>query len=453
MSPITRLSAMLDAGKIDAVALTRACLARIAGPGRALNAFVTLCPDSALRDAAAAAARARAGARLSPLDGIPVALKDNIDLAGVPTSNGFGGPPWRVPEQDSEIARRLRAAGGVILGKLAMHEGALGATTDNPHHGRCYNPYRAGYSPGGSSGGAGAAVAAGLCAAAVGTDTGGSIRIPASYCGVVGLKPGFGVVPLLGVVPLCERLDHAGPLTRSVADAGVLLAALAGAPPRSDPFDWDLRKGGRLDGVRLAVLENFQNETIAPAVAAAFAAALACLRRLGAHIEPVRLGGFDPKLLRRAAFVRMEVEAARTHGAFAAREPGRFSPAFRACLDYGAHVPAERLLAADQVIEDAAQALMQGLMGLDAIVSPATPQPAHAFALPPPENVGCFAVLANAAGVPAISLPMGADPEGMPLGLQIMGTGGGEAALLALAAAYEVAADWDLRPPGIAHCC
>jgi aspartyl-tRNA(Asn)/glutamyl-tRNA(Gln) amidotransferase subunit A len=164
---ISRLSELLDAGETNAEELTRLFLDRAEGVGRGLNCYITLCRDTALLEARAASERAATNRRRGKLDGIPVAIKDNIDVAGVPTSNGFGGAPWRVPNQDSEIVRRLRAAGAVILGKLNMHEGALGATNDNPHHGRAINPHGAGRSPGGSSGGSGAAVAAGLCCAAL----------------------------------------------------------------------------------------------------------------------------------------------------------------------------------------------------------------------------------------------------------------------------------------------
>jgi aspartyl-tRNA(Asn)/glutamyl-tRNA(Gln) amidotransferase subunit A len=225
--PIGTLSALLDSRSIEAEALTRLCLARTEGLGRPLNCFITLCPDTALAEARAADARSAMGKRLGPLDGIPVGLKDNIDVAGVPTTNGFGGGPLRIPGEDAAVTRHLRDAGVVILGKLAMHEGALGATTDNPHHGRTHNPFRYSHSPGGSSGGSGAAVAAGLCCAALGTDTGGSVRIPASWCGVVGLKPSYGLISTRGVVPLSHRLDHVGPLTRTVADAALLMDTLA----------------------------------------------------------------------------------------------------------------------------------------------------------------------------------------------------------------------------------
>jgi len=424
---------LLDSGDLDARTLTRRFLERESGSGRALNCFVTLCADTALAEARAAAERAAAGRRIGPLDGVPVALKDNIDVAGVPTSNGFGGVPWRIPTEDADVVRLLRAAGAVVLGKLNMHEGALGAMTDNPHHGRTGNPHRAGHSPGGSSGGSGAAVAAGLCCAALGTDTGGSVRIPASYCGVVGLKPSTGLLSTRGVVPLSRRLDHVGPLTRTVADSAIILEALGG--PACHPVP------KRLDGVRLGVIANFTTETIAPSVIAAFDTALGVLSGLGAVVRVFDLHGFDPVKARRAGFLRVEAEAAFHHAALYAREPERFSAEMRYYLDYGAKMSATRLIAVDEVIDAAASAFVRCFADFDAIVSPATPQTAPAFDLPAPDNAGTFCVLANFAGTPAISVPMGRDDLGLPLGLQICGPAGVEAVVLDIAEAYEAAAN------------
>src|SRR5262249_20509827 len=190
--PIAELSRRIDTGRLDPRDLTRAYVERAGGAGQSLNCYLTLCGERAAAEAAQAAVRAARKQRLGALDGIPIAVKDNIDVAGVPTTNGIGGTHLPAAA-DAEGIRRLRAVGAVILGKLNMHEGALGAVNDNPHHGRTTNPFRDGYTPGGSSGGSGAAVAAGLCAAALGTDTGGSVRIPAAYCGVVGLKPSYGL--------------------------------------------------------------------------------------------------------------------------------------------------------------------------------------------------------------------------------------------------------------------
>jgi aspartyl-tRNA(Asn)/glutamyl-tRNA(Gln) amidotransferase subunit A len=450
--PVTRLAEMLDTAKIDAETLTRLFLDRALGVGRALNCYITLRAETALLDARAAAERAGAKRRRGRLDGIPVALKDNIDVAGLPTSNGFGGAPWRIPTEDAEIVRRLREAGAVILGKLNMHEGALGATNDNPHHGRAFNPHRAGHSPGGSSGGSGAAVAAGLCCAALGTDTGGSVRIPASYCGIVGLKPSFGLISTRGVVPLSYRLDHAGPLTRTVADAAIMLSVLGGF----DPACPDSRRGpimrddaihpGRLDGIRLGVIGNFASERVEAAVTAAFNVAIEQLSRLGATIRTVDLRGYDPVKGRRAAFMRVEAEAAFVHGPLYGQAPERFSPEMRLYLDYGARLKATQLLAADRRIDVAAFELARCLEDVDAIVSPTTPQAAPAFGGPAPDNAGTFCVLANFAGCPAISVPMGCDSDGLPLGLQVVGALGADARVLEIAAAYELAAGITIKP-------
>ncbi len=452
---IARLSQMLDTAQVDAEALTRLFLDRAEGIGRGLNCYITLCRGSALDGARAAAARAAAKRRRGKLDGIPIALKDNIDVSGVPTSNGLGGAPYRIPTEDAEIVRRLRAAGAVILGKLNMHEGALGATNDNPHHGRAINPHRAGHSPGGSSGGSAAAVAGGLCCAALGTDTGGSVRIPASYCGVVGLKPSYGLISTRGVVPLSYRLDHAGTLTRTVADAATMLDALAGFDshcPESRPGP-SVRFGDptprRLDGVRLGVIANFSGERVEPAVVAAFDAALERMQSLGALVKTVELPSYDMVKGRRAGFVRVEAEAAFVHGPLYRDAPERFSSQMRAYLDYGLKMPATQLLAADRRIDIAAFELMCCLHEVDAIVSPTTPQAAPTFAERPPENAGAFCIPANFAGCPAISVPMARSELGLPLGLQIIGRLHSDMQVLEIAASFEASTGFETAPlPG-----
>jgi aspartyl-tRNA(Asn)/glutamyl-tRNA(Gln) amidotransferase subunit A len=447
----TELGSLIGAGEADPLEMTHIYLARAEGVGRTLNCFITLCSDLAIAEAASASERARMRRRLGPIDGIPVAIKDNIDLAGVPTSNGIGGPAYRIPETDSEVVRRLRAAGAIILGKLNMHEGALGATSDNPHFGRVTNPYRGGHSPGGSSGGSGAAVAAGLCCAALGSDTGGSVRIPASYCGVVGLKPSYGLISTRGVVPLSYRLDHVGPLTRTVGDAALMLKALAGFDPEcpesrhGPPLDGALPGAGRLDGLKIGILANFDGETQEPGIAAAFGQAQSVFRRLGADIRRVRLPSYDVIKGRRAGFVRVEVEAAFTHAALRQSEPERFSPQMRGYIDYGAKVAATQLMRSDRQIDIAAFELNQCLEEVDAIISPTTPQAAPAFGTAN-DDAGAYCIVANFAGAPAISVPMG-EAQGMPLGLQIICASHHEARLLRIAAAFEAEAGLHLLPP------
>ena len=449
----TKLSRRIESGEVDPLDLTSLFLARAEGVGRDLNCFITLCKESALAEASAAAERARSKRRLGPLDGIPVAVKDNMDVAGIPTSNGFGGAPYRIPDMDSEVVRRLRAAGAIILGKLNMHEGALGSTNDNPHFGRATNPHRGGHSPGGSSGGSGAAVAAGLCCAALGSDTGGSVRIPASYCGIVGLKPSYGIVSTRGVVPLSYRLDHVGPLTRTVEDAAMLLDVVAGFDPvcpesrRGPAGGYPQPKSGRLNGLKLGVLGNFVSEKHDAAISPAFSNALEKLASLGAEIRSIALPSYDAIKGRRAGFVRVEVEAAFVHGDMYRSEPERFSPQMRYYLDYGAQVSGTQLVRADRRIEVAAFELRQCFDEVDAIVSPSTPQASPAFGGDMPDNAGTYCILANFAGAPAISVPMGCDEKGLPLGLQIMGGVHQDSHVLEIAAAYQTTAGFQFLPP------
>ena len=453
--PITELSRRIEACELDPLDLFNVYLERATGVGRALNCYLALCQESAQAEAERAAARARRNARLGPLDGIPIAIKDNIDVAGVPTSNGFGGP-HPAASADAEVVRRLRAQGAVILGKLNMQEGALGAVNDNPHHGRTSNPFRDGYTPGGSSGGSAAAVAAGLCAAALGTDTGGSVRIPAAYCGQVGLKPSYGRVSARGVVPLSWRLDHVGPLTRTVSDAALLLAGIAGYDsdwpyardyPRQDGASLGAQTVCDLKGLRLGVLSNLPRAAVEPSVEAAFQRAVAALGALGADVRDVTLPSYDVVQGRRAVFVRVEVDAAAVHGPLYRREPERFSAEMRGYLDWGLSASAVRLAGADRVIDVAAHELRCALASVDAVLTPTTPQAAFAFAGKVPDSVGDFCVLANMAGCPAISLAMGANELGLPLGLQVIVAKGQDDRLLAVARAYEDAAGMSSPPP------
>jgi len=440
-APITRLSSLLDAGAVDPVGLAELFLDRARGVGKPLNAYVTLMTSEAMTQARRSSERRRGGRRIGPLDGIPFALKDNIEVAGQPTTNGLGGPP-RVAVNDAVVTERLLRAGAVLLGKLNMHEAALGGTTDNPHHGRTHNPFRVGYSPGGSSGGAGAAVAAGLCAAALGTDTAGSIRLPASYCGVVGMKPSAGRISTVGIAPLHRRLDHVGPLTRTVADAGLVMAALM---DRHMP--WSARPVPQsLTGRTICVLDNFTNERIEPEVEQAFDDALDVLERLGARIVNTRLTAFDPEAVRYAMFLLVEAGAAFEHAARLEQERERYSRDLVRCIEYGRRMSAVHVLKQEYLVADAAAQLLACFATADVVVTPATPQAAFAFDQDGLENLNTFCTLANFAGCPAVSLPMGANASGLPLGLQLMGGVGRDEEVLAMAGAYEAAAGHRLLP-------
>jgi Asp-tRNA(Asn)/Glu-tRNA(Gln) amidotransferase A subunit family amidase len=439
---IARLSSLIEGGQADPVALTEMFLARAQGAGKRLNAYVSLRERAVLAEAQEARDRARQRRRLGPLDGIPIALKDNIDIVGAPTTNGMGGVP-RIAEHDSIVARRLKHAGALVLGKLNMHEGALGGTTDNPHYGRTHNPFRMGYSPGGSSGGSAAAVAAGLCAAALGTDTAGSIRLPASYCGVVGFKPTYQRVGMQGIVPLSRRLDHVGPLTRTIEDAAVMMGVLtdsypAWMPPEPLPS---------LTGRTVCVLDNFGREAVTPEITRSFAAALGLMANLGARIVYTDLAAFDPATVRQAMFLLAEAGAAVEHGAVLEREPERFSTGFARCVRYGSRLSVAELRAVEDRIAPAATQMLACFDMADVIASPTTPQAAFRFDQDGLTNLNTFCTLANFTGCPAVSLPMGLGPDGLPHGLHLIGALGRDEHVLAIAQTFEAAAGLRLVPP------
>ena len=439
---IAKLSALMDERVLDPVVLTQLYLSRAMGVCKPLNAYVALREQEALAEAERSRARILAGRRLGPLDGIPIALKDNIHLSGWPTTNGFAFPSARA-DADARVTARLKKAGAVLLGKLNMHEGALGGTTDNPHHGPTHNPHRIGYSPGGSSGGSGAAVAAGLCAAALGTDTAGSIRLPASYCGVVGLKPSTERVSLEGVVPLSRKLDHVGPLARCVGDIAMLMPVLA--EPR---MAWrPMPPVSRLDGRSLCVLDNYLSEDIEPEVMLSFGRALERLRSMGARIVHRTIPDFDPAALRHALFMMVEAGAAFEHGDVMDDTPARLSAGFRRCLDYGRRMSATTLLQQEHLAARMAAGVRDCLDEVDAIVSPTTPQPAFDFQREGLTNLNTFSTLANITGCPALRVPMAIGPTGLPHGLQIMGRLGADEEVVAMAAAFETAVDIEIIPP------
>jgi aspartyl-tRNA(Asn)/glutamyl-tRNA(Gln) amidotransferase subunit A len=336
----------------------------------------------------------------------------------------------RIPPQDAFCVAKLRAQGAIILGKTNLHEAALGATNDNPHYGRCFNPHGSGRTPGGSSGGSAAAVAAGLVSGALGTDTLGSIRIPASYCGTVGLKPTFGRVSTGGVCALSRPFDHVGPLARTVEDAALLLDAIAG----SDPDRVETRGPGR--NRRLALLKNYESTAVAPAVREAFERALRVLADLGYRVESVGIPGYEPFQARRSGLLMVEADAALVHETDLAERPELLSDEVRAMLDYGRRATAAKRAQAERVVALAAMGARQLLEEFDAIVSPTTPQTAFLFGEPVPESQGDFTALANFAGCPAISVPMGADAAGMPIGLQLVAAPWCEAGLIEIARAY-----------------
>lgn len=431
----------------------RVYLERIERLNPRLNAYLTVTGQSALDEAQRAEREIARGRWRGPMHGIPVALKDNIYTRGVRTTAGSKVMADFVPDRDAAVVARLREAGAIMLGKTHLHEFAYGVTSNNIFYGPARNPYDLERIPGGSSGGSAIAVAAGLCAAAVGTDTGGSIRIPAALCGVTGFKPAFGAVSVEGIVPLCVSLDHAGPLVRTVADAVLMDAALRGvlAPRRR------LRHAAR--GLRLGWPEGYFFERVDPEIAGAIEAARRLFQKRGVRIVPVNLSLIEAA--NRASTPIALAEAYQFHrraGYFPARA-AEYSDDVRGRLEKGVTVSAADYLDAREVVEEATREFRACGENVDAFLVPTVPIAAprigeDRITVAGTQEETRAALLrmcrpANLWGAPALSVPCGATQQGLPIGLQLIGFGGREDALFALALLFERETHWHERRPAL----
>lgn len=450
--------------ELSPVELTELMLSRIARFNPQLNAYITVIADGARAQAKKAEAELCAGrirkARLDRglLHGIPISLKDNIYTAGVRTTAGSRILYKFIPDQDAPLVTQLKQAGAVILAKTNMHEFAYGVTSNNPHYGPVKNPWDRTRIPGGSSGGSAAAVAAGLCYGSIGTDTGGSIRIPAALCGVVGLKTTLHRVNEECVIPLSPSLDCIGPLARTVDDAAILLQTIFKADNTKTPHARGRKLGRRFAKVRLGLPRELISDAISDEARKPFEAALRDLRRLGAEITDASIPLLQETELagNRLAWA----EATRFHqrsGWF----PGRaseYGEDVRSRLEAGIKVSATEYLEALEVRDKFVQQL-RGTMesqGIDALVLPTTPIAAPLIGeettrvgkidLPTRALLLRLNRPANLAGVPAISVPCGFTPDGLPVGLQLIGPANTESQLLQIASVYEHAHPVSLPP-------
>ena len=439
------------------VEVARVCLARIERLDAKLNAFLTVTADRALVEAAAAGREIAAGKSRGPLHGVPLALKDLFDTAGVRTTAGSKILADNVPARDAAVVGRLRAAGLVLLGKTNLHEFAFGTTSDNPHYGPARNPWDLERSPGGSSGGSAAALAAGLCAVSPGTDTGGSIRIPAGACGVAGLKPTLGRVSRRGVTPLAWSFDTVGPMARTVEDLALLLNVIAGpdaqdewcaARPAED-FTRSLDAGAR--GLTLGVPREWFFAGVEPGIEAVVRGAIAVLEREGSRRVDVAMPGMADAHTAHHAILASE--AAAFHGAWLRERPDDYGSDVRRGLELGQLIAAVDYVNARRV-QAIVQATFRAALGeADVLVTPCLPQAPLRVGEPmsrePAAAWNRLLTPANVAGYPAISLPCGFDGAGMPVGLQIIGRPFEEALVFRVARAYERATEWGKRRPPI----
>jgi aspartyl-tRNA(Asn)/glutamyl-tRNA(Gln) amidotransferase subunit A len=461
---LTELAAAIAARKISAVEATGSCLERISRLDGRLRAFITLDADGALARARGLDADLAAGRRHGPLHGVPLAYKDLCHVPGLPTSCGTRTAEYFTSEAACTAVARLTAAGAVTLGKLNMSELALGPFGDNPHHGNVDNPHKRGHAAGGSSSGSGAAVAAGLAFGALGSDTGGSIRLPAACCGIVGIKPTYGRVSRAGAMPLSWSLDHLGPMTRTVRDGAFMLELVAGADPldaTSSPHPVGALVAALerpLAGLRVALPENYYFDGVTPEVRAAVEGAARLLQSRGAHVRTLRVP--DPATLGDVANILARSESAVIHARAVRERPHELGAAVRGRLEVGFHISAHDYLQAGRLRARLAREFIAEVFAeVDALLAPTIPEPAPALAAVTAGSVdeivrrmGRFSRLTrpfNALGLPVVSLPCGAAADGRPLGLQIVGRPFDEATVLRLAHAVEQAGDARPRPPAL----
>jgi aspartyl-tRNA(Asn)/glutamyl-tRNA(Gln) amidotransferase subunit A len=456
---IAETAELVSDKRLSPVELTRAYLDRIERLNGTLHAYVRVLHDDAMAAARTAEAEIMAGHHRGPLHGIPIGLKDIYDTAGIPTEGGSKSCLGRIPAEDATTTRLLKQAGAVLLGKLTTWEFAIGGTAFDTPFPPARNPWNIEHDPAGSSSGSGAAVAAGLCAMAMGSDTGGSIRWPAAWCGLAGLKPTYGRVSRAGIMPLSFSLDHAGPLTWTVKDAAIVLQAIAGHDP-GDPasakhpvpdFQAALQ-GGDLKGIRLGVARTmFERDCIASnEMLAAFNQSIEVLRELGATVSEIEL---PPLALYNAtAFLIARGEGFAIHAKALRERPQDYGALARDRLTIGAYVRASDMVQAMRRRLMLAEAANAAMRNVDAILLPTAPDPAPRLAeLAPyfgnqrPTYMRPF----NLTGQPALSVCNGFDSVGLPLALQIVGRCFDEATVLRIGDAYEQATPWRERRPAL----
>ena len=435
LSPLTSvaLQQAYAQGLTDPVALTRAQLTRIEQRNPMLHAFVHVSAELAMQQAHASAMRWSKGVPLGTLDGVVMALKDNIDVAGMPCTAGTAAYAQRRPVKSATVYQRLADAGAILLGKLNMHEAALGATTDNLVYGRCMNPLLNGYTPGGSSGGSAAAVADHLCTIALGTDTLGSVRIPAAYCGVFGYIPTQARLAMDGIVPLSPTLDVAGVLARNGLDLVQVAICMLGIPSLPAP------NGAVWRGLRVGLLPQTADVDMAPTVLQAWWATQKRLQSLGAVLRSASLPDWHPATTRLHGLLMSEWEGADYWLSALGPELPGLSAGLKKMLLYGAKLKPEKRLSSQMAIQGLRAQSTRLFTDIDVLLLPTTPQTSFAHTQAAPASQADLACLANILGAPAVAFPC--PTTGLPVSCQLLAAPGQDERLLSLAFALD--AFWD----------
>jgi len=458
---LKQASERLRRKEASSVELTEACLARIDRHDKAINAFITVTREQALSTAREMDAELKRGMRRGPLHGIPIALKDNIDTAGVRTTAASGVFKDRVPTVDADVVVRLKKAGAVVLGKLNLHEFALGGTSAVTYFGPVHNPWALDRVSGGSSGGSAAAIAAGFCFGTLGTDTGGSIRIPASLCGIAGFKPTYGRVSNRGVVPMAWTLDHVGPMCKTVEDAALMLAAIAGYDPLEPSSvdvpvaDYVRAIGAPTSKLRVGVARSPFFDGLNPEVAKAVDAAIAVVKKLTASVVDVEV----PPSGNIADVWNSEIYA--YHQPWITKTPELYQDATRNLILGAGKTSSVTYANARHQVDVVRREIKKVFATVDLLITPTQRGVAQPIAGPPaaggrggtPPAGGAGGLVNTAAfdvyGLPTMSVPCGFTASGLPIGLQISGNHFAETTVLALAHAYEQATEWHKKRPAL----
>lgn len=460
---VAQSAAMIARRELSPVELTRAVLDRIDRVGGTLSAFVSVHHDEAMAVARAAEAMLGVGYQVGPLHGVPLAIKDNVSLAGRATSAGSRILAERIPGEDAEVVRRLKGAGANLLANTNMHEFAWGATSENPHYGAVRNPWNTACIASGSSGGSGAAVAARAVPAALGTDTGGSIRLPAGANGIVGIRPTVGRVSNRGIVPLAWSMDTCGPMTRTVEDCALLLQVIAGHDPadlgtsQAPVADYlaALRHGVR--GLRIGVIPEYFFTQLQPSVLHATQEALRVLESLGAQVIETSIQDLDLNL---SALMTIEsAEPSAFHQRWMRERPDDYGENVRFMFEQGELYLASHYIQAQRFRTVLRQRFLDRFAeGIDVFALPSLPFTAPVIGTanielepgvvrPTLEAIMRFTGIASVTGMPALSVPSGFDAQGMPIGLQLLGRPFDEATLFRAGHAFQQATDHHLRRP------
>lgn len=455
---VSQIGKLIAEKKVSPVEVLRSLLERIDRMDKTINAYITLTADKAAEAARRAEKEILEGRYRGPFHGVPIAIKDIVNTKGVRTTCGSKVLAENVPKEDAAVVERLKEAGAVIVGKLNLHELALGGTTINPHFGPTHNPWDPDRIPGGSSGGSAAAVAGSLCFASIGADGAGSIRIPSALCGIVGLKPTYGRVSRYGVVPFTSwSLDHCGPMTKSVEDAALMLGIIAGFDPR-DPSMYDVpvpdyRKAlaGGVKGLKLVVPKQYFTDSIDPEVNESFQQAVRVMKDLGAQIGEVSLPHISYTL---PVFWGVSLpEVACYHGQGLEERPQDYGTDVRSIIRAGRCISGGDYLRAQRARRVIAADFSEALRSADAILTPTVPFPAPTIRgeSNPATSRGLDLIRLtcpfNLSGIPAITVPCGFSRAGLPIGFHIAGRPFEESMVLRVAHAYETQTPWHERRP------